>query len=179
VIAGALAAGSRSCRARSAALGRPVAIGLLAALAIVGAGYAVGLARAVSTPIAVSSEQRLAGWLEAHHLDDGLSGYWQANAVTLFSEDKVRLRLVDVDARLHPPALVPGARESYAGWYDPTANTADFVVLAPNTPQFPGFTDQAAVTATFGQPTQVYHYDGYTILVWPHANLLTKLAPAS
>ena len=53
------------------------------------------------------------------------------------------------------------------------------MVLAPNTPQFPGFTDQAAVTATFGQPTRVYHYDGYTILVWPHPNLLTELAPAS
>ena len=178
-IAKALTAGSRSPGTRPAGLPRTVAAGLLVALGIVGAGYAVGLARAVRTPVAVSSEQQLAGWLEARHLNDGLAGYWQADAVTLFSEDKVRVRLVDVDYRLRPQVLVQGARESYAGWYDPTANTANFVVLAPYTSQFPGFTDLAAVTATFGQPTRTYHYDGYTILVWPHANLLTELAPAN
>ena len=40
-----------------------------------------------------------------------------------------------------------------------------------------GMTVVTAVTATFGQPTRVYHYDGYTILVWPHENLLTELVP--
>lgn len=178
-IAQALTAGSRSPGTRPAGLPRTVAAGLLAALGIVGAGYAVGLARAVRTPVAVSSVQELAGWLAAHHLNDGLAGYWQADAVTVFSEDKVRVRLVDVDYRLRPQVLVRGARESYAGWYNPTANTANFVVLAPNTPQFPGFTDLAAVAATFGQPPQAYHYAGFTILVWPHANLLSELAPAS
>jgi hypothetical protein len=178
-IAKALTAGSRSSGTRPAGLPRFVAAGLLVALGIVGAGYAVGLARAVRTPVAVSSEQQLAGWLEAHHLNDGLAGYWQADAVTLFSEDNVRVRLVDVGYRLRPQVLVQGARESYAGWYDPTANTAGFVVLAPDTPQFPGFTDLAAVTATFGPPPRAYHYDGFTILVWPHANLLSELAPAS
>jgi hypothetical protein len=178
-IAGALAAGSRSPRARSAGLSRSVATGLLVALGIVGAGYAVGLADAIRTPVPVSSEQLLGGWLEAHHLNDGLAGYWQSDSVTLFSEDKVRVRLVDVGYRLHPQILVRGTRESYAGWYDPTANTASFMVLAPDTGQFPGFTDLAAVTATFGQPTRIYRYDGYTILVWPHANLLTELALAS
>ena len=178
-IAKALTAGSRSPGTRPAGLPRSVAAGLLVALGIVGAGYAVGLARAVRTPVAVSSEQQLAGWLEAHHLNDGLAGYWQADAVTLFSEDNVRVRLVDVGYRLRPQVLVQGARESYAGWYDPTANTAGFMVLAPDTPQFPGFTDLAAVTATFGPPPRAYHYDGFTILVWPHANLLSELAPAS
>lgn len=178
-IAKALTAGSRSSGTRPAGLPRFVAAGLLVALGIVGAGYAVGLARAVRTPVAVSSEQQLAGWLEAHHLNDGLAGYWQADAVTLFSEDNVRVRLVDVGYRLRPQVLVQGARESYAGWYDPTANTAGFMVLAPDTPQFPGFTDLAAVTATFGPPPRAYHYDGFTILVWPHANLLSELAPAS
>jgi hypothetical protein len=178
-IASALAAGSRSPRTRGAWLSRPVATGLLVSLAIVGAGYAAGLARAVSTPIPVSSEQQLAGWLEARHLNDGLADFWRSNAVTLFSEDKVRVRLVGIGYRLRPQTLVRGTRESYAGWYDATASTANFVVLAPYTAQYPGFTDLAAVTATFGQPTRTYHYDGYTILVWPHANLLTELAPSS
>ena len=148
-------------------------------LGLVGAAYTTGLARAISWPIPVSSEQRLAAWLEAHHLNNGLAGYWQSNALTLSSTDKVRIRLVDIGYRLHPQILVRGTRESYAGWYDPTANTADFVVLAPGTGQFAGFTDMAVVTATFGQPTLTYHYDGYTILVWPHTNLLTEIAPAN
>jgi hypothetical protein len=178
-IASALAAGSQSPPAISARVYRSLATGLLVALGIVGAGYAAGLADAIRTPVPASSEQLLTGWLGAHHLNDGLAGYWQSDSVTLFSEDRVRVRLVDVGYRLHPQILVQGTRESYAGWYDPAANTANFMVLAPNTGQFPGFTDLAAVTATFGQPTRTYHYDGYTILVWPHANLLTELAPAN
>jgi hypothetical protein len=187
-IAGALAAGSRSTLTRSpltrspltrlAGLSRPAATGLLVALAIVGAGYAAGLADAADTPIPVSSEQQLAGWLEGRHLNDGLADFWRSNAVTLFSEDKVRVRLVDIGYRLHPRTLVRGTRESYAGWYAPAGNTANFVVLAPYTVQYPGFTDLAAVTATFGQPARTYHYDGYTILVWPRANLLTALPAA-
>jgi hypothetical protein len=173
-----LAAGSPSTRSRLGGLSRPAATGLLVALAIVGAGYAAGLADAAGTPIPVSSEQQLAGWLESRHLDNGLADFWRSNAVTLFSEDKVRVRLVDIGYRLHPQTLVRGTRESYAGWYAPAVNTANFVILAPYTAQYPGFTDLAAVTATFGQPTRTYHYDGYTILVWPHDNLLTALTPA-
>jgi hypothetical protein len=106
-----------------------------------------------------------------------MSGYWQSNVVTLMSQGNVVLRLADVDYRMDPQKLVKGVREEWAGWYDPTISTADFVVLAPGTGAYPGFTDRAAVIATFGQPTTTYHFDGYTILVWPHANLLTELAP--
>jgi hypothetical protein len=194
-IAGALATGSRSRqpspplspspspgtspRPRIAWPSRPVAAGLLAVLGLIGVGYTASLARAISRPIPLASEQRLASWLEARHLNNGLAGYWQSNAVTLFSEGKVRVRLVDLGYRLHPRILARGARESYTGWYVPTANTADFVVLAPGTGQFAGFTDRAVVTATFGQPTLTYHYHGYTILVWAHANLLTEIGPAN
>jgi hypothetical protein len=194
-IAGALAARSRSSqtssqtaaptaprtspRPRTAWLSRPAAAGLLVVLGLVGVEYTTGLARAISPPVPVSSEQRLAAWLEAHQLNNGLAGYWQSNVLTLSSKDKVRVRLVDIGYRLHPQILVRGTRESYADWYDPTANTADFVVLAPGTGQFPGFTDLAVVTATFGQPTLTYHYAGYTILVWPHTNLLTEIATAN
>jgi hypothetical protein len=164
---------------RAAWLYRPVALGLLAVLGLVGVGYAAGLAQAISAPAAVSAEQRLAAWLESRHLDSGLADFWRSNAVTLFSQGAVRVRLVDVGYRLRPQVLVRGVRESYAGWYDPQASTAEFVVLAPSTAQYPGFTDRAAVIATFGQPPQSYHYDGYAILVWPHANLLAELPPAS
>ena len=93
------------------------------------------------------------------------------------SDGRVQVRQVDVDYRLNPQKLVKGVREDWAGWYDPTTETADFVVLAPSDDSYPGFTDRAAVIATFGQPTATYHFDRYTILVWPGANLLAELAP--
>jgi hypothetical protein len=172
-LADALAARPR----RSSGLSRAVAAGLVAALGLVGVGYAVGLARQLSPHIQVSSQQQLADWLAARHLDSGLAGYWQAAAVTVMSQGDVLLRQVNVDGQLGPPKLVKGVREDWAGWYDQTTSTADFVVLAPGTGQYPGLTDRAAVIATFGQPATTYHFDGYTILVWPGANLLTELAP--
>ncbi len=158
-------------------LPRSVATGLLVALGLVGVGYAAGLARQLTPRIAVSSEQRLAWWLEGHHLDNGVGGYWQSTSVSLLSDGKVQIRLVDIGYRLHPQMLVKGVREDYAGWYDTTDNTADFVVLAPGDGEFAAFTDRAAIIATFGQPTRTYHFEQYTILVWPHENLLTELVP--
>jgi hypothetical protein len=162
---------------RASGLPRAAAAGLVVALGLVGVGYAVGLARQLTPHIQVSSQQRLADWLAAHHLDNGMSGYWQSNVVTLMSQGNVQLRLANVDYRMDPQKLVKGVREEWAGWYDPTTETADFVVLAPGADSYPGFTDRAAVIATFGQPTATYHFDGYTILVWPGANLLAELAP--
>jgi hypothetical protein len=162
---------------RGSWLPRSVATGLLAALGLVGVGYTVGLARQLTRHIPVSSEQRLAWWLEGHHLDNGVGGYWQSTSVSLVSDDKVQIRLVDIGYRLHPQKLVKGVREDYAGWYDTTDNTADFVVLAPGDGEFSAFTDRAAVIATFGQPPRTYHFEQYTILVWPYENLLTELVP--
>ena len=158
-------------------LPRSAATGLLVALGLVGVGYAVGLARQLTPHIQVSSEQRLAWWLEARHLDNGVGGYWQSTSVSLVSDGRVQIRLVDIGYRLHPQKLVKGVREDYAGWYDTTDNTADFVVFAPGDGEFAPFTDRAAVIATFGQPARTYHFEQYTILVWPHQNLLTELVP--
>ena len=66
------------------------------------------------------------------------------------SDGSVQVRQIDVDYRLKPNKLVRGVREDWVGWYDPTAETADFVVLAPGDDSYPGFTDRAAVIATFG-----------------------------
>ena len=168
---GTAAAGRRAGRSRVAAAG------LVAALGLVGVGYAVGLVRQLTPRVQVSSQQRLADWLVARHLDNGLAGYWQSTVIAPMSDGIVQVRQVDVDYRLHPQRLVAGVREDWAGWYDPATETADFVVLAPSADSYPGFNDRAAVIATFGQPTATYHFDGYTILVWPGANLLAELAP--
>jgi hypothetical protein len=158
-------------------LARPAAAGVLVALGLVGVGYAVGLARQLTPHIQVSSEQRLAWWLEARGLDNGVGGYWQSTSVSLVSGGRVQIRLVDIGYRLHPQQLVKGVREDYAGWYDTADNTADFVVLAPGDGEFAPFTDQAPILATFGRPARTYHFEQYTILVWPHRNLLTELVP--
>jgi hypothetical protein len=39
---------------------------------------------------------------------------------------------------------------------------------------YPGFTQERAVLATFGQPARTYHVGSYTVLVWDK-NLLSEL----
>ena len=68
----------------------------------------------------------LAAWLPAHHLTDGLSGYHQANIVTLESGGAVTVRAV------HPAA--GGQIRAYAWnasrrWFDPAGHAANFLVI--------------------------------------------------
>ena len=133
-------------------------------------GYLVGLAYELGQPPADAQNQQLTSWLLARHLHSGLSGYWESNVVTLTSGDRVQIReVVPSGAR-----LAPGTRESKARWYDPGQNTANFVVLFPGVAGYPGFTQQRAVLATFGQPERTYHVGSYTVLVW-NRNLLREL----
>jgi hypothetical protein len=166
-----------------AAAPRPTAAGIVGALAFVGAGYLAGLWYDVVQPVPPTQAQRLAAWLEGHHLTDGLSGYWESNVVMLTSGDQVRVRLVEIDHGLLASRgtvsamLTPGVRESDSAWYDPARATADFVLLFPGSAAFPGFTNRGSVVATFGEPDQTYQVDGFTVLVWPHTNLLARLGP--
>jgi hypothetical protein len=108
--------------------------------------------------------------LEARHLHTGLSGYWEANVVTLTSGDRVQIRQVKPqDGR-----LIASAYEAKASWYDPHRATANFVVLFPGAGRYPGFTQERAVLATFGKPARTYHVGAYTVLVW-NRNLLAEL----
>ncbi len=133
-------------------------------------GYLLGLAGEISQPPAAAQDQQLTSWLAARHLHTGLSGYWESNIVTLTSGNQVQIRLVNVSRG----RLVPGGYELNTHWYDPDRNTANFVVLTPGIPGYPGFTQQRAVLATFGTPARTYHVGSYTILVW-NKNLLTEL----
>ena len=147
------------------------------ALGLVGVGYAVGLVRQLTPRVPVSSQQRLADWLAARHLDNGLAGYWQSAVIAPMSDGSVQVRQVDVDYRLNPRGWSRGVREDWAAGTTRRPRRPTSSVLAPSADSYPGFTDRAAVIATFGQPTATYHFDGYTILVWPGANLLAELAP--
>jgi hypothetical protein len=150
--------------------GRLTAAKLLPLLLVVLLGYLAGLGHEISQPPVAAQNQQLTSWLAARHLHTGLSGYWESNVVTLTSGDRVQIRLVKPSGG----RLVPGHYESKADWYDPHRNTANFVVLSPGVPGYPGFSSEREVLATFGQPARTYHVGSYTILVW-NRNLLTEL----
>lgn len=180
---GAALAG-RQLGPRIAALARPAAVSLGVALGLVGAGYVAGLAHEIAPQVPPTQAERLTAWLESHHLDSGLSGYWESNVVTLTSGGRVRIRQLTASHVLTSRdgvtarRLTPQALESDAAWYDPAAGSADFVVLSATFGQLPGFSDRAGVLATFGRPARSYRADGCTILVWPRVNLLADLEPA-
>jgi hypothetical protein len=139
-------------------------------LLVVLAGYLAGLGYLLAQPSARPANQELTSWLEAHHLRSGLSGYWQANVVTLASGDRIQLRQITTAGAL----VVPYPWESSSRWYDPREGSANFVVLTAGTPEYPGFNDVTAVLATFGEPASTYRFGGYRVLVW-HENLLRHL----
>jgi hypothetical protein len=149
---------------------RPVRLAALPVLGAVLAGYVAGLALELTAPAVPAQNAQLASWLADHHFKTGLSGYWQANVVTLTSGGRVQVRALDDEGS----RLVRHVANSNAKWFNPAVSSADFVVLGPTVDGYPGFTDRSTVIATFGQPARVYHDGPYTILQW-HKNLLTDL----
>jgi hypothetical protein len=132
--------------------------------------YAAGLACAAVQPPAAPQYADLATWLRAHHLTAGLSGYHQANIVTLETRGAVTLRPVAPGAG---GRLTAYAWNACAAWYDPAARAATFLVLTG--PGTPGVT-AARASATFGPPARAYRYKEYAILAWgPGVNLLAEL----
>jgi hypothetical protein len=115
-------------------------------------GYLAGFGYALVQPIALPQGQQLTAWLEAHHLRSGLAGYWQANVVTLTSGNDVQVRQIQTTGG----RVVPYLWEANSGWYDPTRVSANFVVLAAGTTEYPGLEAKRAVRATFGPPVRVY-----------------------
>ena len=119
-----------------------------------------------ATPTGPASAS-LAGFLEAHHLRNGLAGYWNSDSTTLDSAGRVIIR---------PVVFVPGAGlrpylwEIDARLYNSRANDVNFVVATG-----PGSDVTTADTvATFGAPYQQYDYQGLAIMVW-RKNLLSQL----
>jgi hypothetical protein len=141
-----------------------------AVLIVVLAFYLGGLGYELAQPPVPAQNHQLTSWLAGHHLSSGLSGYWEANVVTLTSGDRIHVR------QLTPagPRLVRYDWNSAAAWYDARSQTANFVVLAPAVFEYPGFTDTKAVLRTFGPPAHTYRVGAYRILVW-EKNLLRDL----
>jgi hypothetical protein len=151
--------------------GRLGAAGLAPALAVLATGYLLSLSGVVTRPAVPAQASQLASWLAAQHLTYGLSGYWQANAVTLETAGRVSLR----------PVVAAGtglARDDWEvgpGWYDPGRHQATFMVVSGT---WPGRTAgwMGNVRAAFGQPARIFYVGPYTVLVYDK-NLLADLHP--
>lgn len=140
----------------------------LPALTVVTAGYLAALAYGAAQPSPPAANQPLADWLVAHGFTDGLAGYWQANSTTLDSGGRVHVSAVTLTGRGY---LTPYQWETDDAGYNPSLHDATFVVADGPAP-LPYA--QWAASRTFGPPQRIYHYDGYTIMVWD-TNLLTRL----
>ncbi len=156
--------------------GRLISARLVPVAAAILLGYVVTLGSNALAQPAPSEDPRLASFLAAHHLRYGLSGYWQADALTLASGNQIQIRALQVN-----PASVSASHwESQASWYDPRLHDATFVLLFSGQPGFAGqaglapFDPASQIRATFGPPAQTCHLGRYTVLVW-HQNLLRRL----
>jgi hypothetical protein len=148
---------------------------LVPALAAVLALYGLSLGVTDSRPALPSPDRPLASWLAAHHLTYGLSTTWFAsNGVTLYSHGQVQVR----DAGLTAYGRLRRQRwNTAATWYDPKAHNATFAIMNPCVSALP-----KRLFAQDGEPSVIYHVDGFTVIVWRHTNLLLsrpKPQPAS
>jgi hypothetical protein len=160
---------------------RLLAARLAPALIVVLAGYLAGLSYSVVQPPAPNQDQQLISWLTAQHLTSGLGGYWQSNAVTLATGNRIRIRSLSYSAAHGLPTgepgpnakLVPTVWDTNLQWYDPRTQSANFIVLG-GPPGSSRLTDKSLVFATFGQPTRSTYVGFYEVLVWKK-NLLADL----
>jgi hypothetical protein len=151
-------------------LGAPLVRNRLEPLLAAGlACYLLTLGPAITVHARPPANSALANWLEDHHLNSGISGYWQANSVVLDSGTSVIMRTVKAEGG----TLVPYPWELDTRLLDPSRNNVNFVVAMAGGVH--GLTEAQAV-ATFGKPAHVYSYQQYRIMVW-NKNLLALLPP--
>jgi hypothetical protein len=141
-------------------------------LSAVLACYAAALGYGAAQPAVPPRNAVLASWLTAHHLRYGLAGA-VANITTVDSGGRAELAVVAVSggqvrARLYQSKLPA---------YDPRLHYANFLVAgapADGAGYAPESIPLPVARRTFGPPARVYHFHGYTVMVWD-VNLLTRL----
>ena len=138
---------------------------LVPALAAGLACYAVMLGFAASGRQAPPDNAAVAGWLEQHGLRSGIAPYWEANSVTLDSGGTITMGSVKLAGR----GLSPWHWNEDMRIFNASHHTANFFVTVPGEQVTP-----ARARAAFGPPARVYHFRGYTIMVW-NENLLRQL----
>ena len=147
---------SRPTRFRPSSIQPLYAIGAIVSLAIVvGGGYTI---TGASPPPQFGA---LITLLRAHHLRDGLGGYWSASITTVLSDDAIQVRPVITG----PAGLIERyARQSLNVWYE--NKTTDFLVYNANV-NIDAIT-RASARSTFGPAKHVYAVGPYRVLVYAH-----------
>ncbi len=144
-------------------------------LAVVLGGYAACLGYQLTQPSVPAANVRLAGWLSAHHLSHGLSGYWQASSVTVASAGSKQTPHVTLRALAgHFSGVVPYDWETKPGWFNWRTQYANFIVLQNQPGYFTYWEPTSQLKSVFGTPAVTYHTGPYTVLVY-HQNLLLTL----
>jgi hypothetical protein len=143
----------------------PAAVAAVVVTAIVAV---LPLASAATLPLNVPATTQLTAWLEAHHLQYGLAGYWDADSATVQSHDEVMIH--DIDLRAGGGLALPGYEASKL-WYDPSLHDARFVVAQRHW-QYP----VSAFVGFFGRPADSYRIGNYVVLVY-RKNLLRMFKP--
>jgi hypothetical protein len=147
--------------------GAPWRAGLAAALL---AGYAASLGYTAAQPSAPPANLQLADFLMAHHLTEGVGGYWLSSIVTVDSDGTVTVRA------LLPGDLQPDLWESKPSWYDPASYRPTFLVTDSQPGFFHYWKPNPAALAAYGPPAHTYHVGPYTVFVWDK-NLLKLAGP--
>lgn len=104
-------------------------------------------------------------WLKAHGFKNGLSAYWDATPMTVYSGDAVKVRAIET----FNGSFQPEAWGSKAQWYETSKVDVNFVVADGPRDQM----STATAEQTFGTPARTYQVGSYTILVYDY-NLLTR-----
>ncbi len=121
------AAGHRKPRAA----GRLARVAVLPALTALLACYCAMLGFAAAQQQTPPANAALAVWLQRHGLRSGLAGYWEASSVTVETEGAITMGSV---TPLRGGRLAPRHWEQDMRIFDPADHSANFVVLAPDSP---------------------------------------------
>jgi hypothetical protein len=142
--------------------------GLVPALAVVFAVCAIFLVGNASARSQINPNQKVAFWLERHHLTYGLAGYWNASSVTVETGGHVQVRPV----RTYLSSVVTANFETNSTWYDPSKHYANFVIWTNK--NFCGdlCLTRIGLQTTFGKPARVVQVGQFTVLIY-NRNLLT------
>ena len=133
-------------------------------LAAVLACFAALLIHGATAPQPASFSRQLASWLEAHDLHYGLAPYSQSSSVTLYSDDRVKVRPIDTAGN----ELLRSSTHSNsdASWYNPRLHDARFIIWPDNS-----WKSLRSIKGALGDPAKTYEIGGWVVMVW-HKNLL-------